>query len=450
MDQPRIFISHTHTDEALAKAWAALLTDLFGEAYLLRYSTSREPDSGLAPGENWVRWIAKEVRQASVALVLLTPTSIRKPWVLWEAGALEGVAIAAAVDDETRAIRPVVYGVLEREIPDPFRRLQILKGDSESDLTLLCRDLLKQHPSLSGNRMFEIGQKLGPKIAQHLKDVGQLMLTLPQLPTEPAVAEWRSRLDQLALARRTSEVRHVHRWMDIAFGQDQSDPMPLDIGLHRKLGELYVAARDYERAIVQFDLARRLSPRDIYLLRALGEAYLELERYDDARSVIVRIEQLDGDAFIHSVECAALRGRWKRQTGDIEGAALTYQEALDRNPDSYYLADVLAQIRLEQDDIEAARAVYSRALAIIERLGENNVWAHATAAAGAIVTGREQAATIHLASIKQLRPDADQVAAIGRGLKTVQVALALPDSALSGWLREVSGESESPPTPNRV
>jgi len=50
----------------------------------VHYSTNKEMQGGINPGEDWFTWIVDRVRESTVALVLLTPASIQKPWILWE------------------------------------------------------------------------------------------------------------------------------------------------------------------------------------------------------------------------------------------------------------------------------------------------------------------------------------------------------------------------------
>lgn len=89
-----LFISHTHGDKFIADALARLVEILFKTKVAAKYSSSPELDGGIAPGEDWFSWILTQVKQADLAFIVLTASSIQKPWVLWEAGAVAGVARA--------------------------------------------------------------------------------------------------------------------------------------------------------------------------------------------------------------------------------------------------------------------------------------------------------------------------------------------------------------------
>jgi hypothetical protein len=111
--QHSIFISHTHADQGIADALRDAVRELFGDSITVHYSTNKEREGGIAPGQEWFRWIVEHVKEANVALVLLTPASIQKPWILWEAGAVAGSALAsdtAKLNEATRPkVRPLVY-----------------------------------------------------------------------------------------------------------------------------------------------------------------------------------------------------------------------------------------------------------------------------------------------------------------------------------------------------
>ena len=107
-------------------------------------------------------------------------------------------------------------------------------------------------------------------------------------------------------------------------------------------------------------------------------------------------------AVMRSAPTAAPRG-YHRLTvsiavdGDVRGAAGVYAAALAANPNSYYLADLLAQTQPELHDGADARATYRQALDIIRRLDERNTWSRATAATACIALGDLDAARTYLA-----------------------------------------------------
>jgi hypothetical protein len=49
---------------------------------------------GIAAGSGWLDWIHDQVRGSKFTAVLLTPNSVDKPWLMWEAGTVSGVSLA--------------------------------------------------------------------------------------------------------------------------------------------------------------------------------------------------------------------------------------------------------------------------------------------------------------------------------------------------------------------
>ena len=414
-----IFISHTHSDKPVADAIAALVRELFGDRVQVHYSSDKEVGGGIAPGANWFRWIVEKVREADVALILLTPASTQKPWVIWEAGAVGGAAFATG-DGKTERVVPIVFGLRSAEVPSPFATSQILSGVIEADIHRLVGDLVERFKDqYSSIEVLKIGTRQNAAIAGYLKTIEPALLKLPLVITEGAIQEWLIRLDVLERERRYSEVGVIESWMDVAFGREGDEQRPLDIRIHRRLGELYAAAKKPLDAARQFRLARQLVPRDIYILRRLGKAYLDAEDRDTARAVLDSIAEFDAHAFERNPENAALKARLYRENNNLAGARNVLRAALDYTPDSYYLGDLLGQVHLDLGELDDAKHVYRGVREIVLRLREPNVWTHAAALTAAIVCGDDDAIHQAIEALNALRPNSEQLASIERGARGV-------------------------------
>src|SRR5689334_23068785 len=139
---PSIFVSHTHADAPLSDAIAQLMRDLFGERVGVFSSSNKSLEGSVGPGRDWFKWIIDQVRETDVAFVLLTPSSIQKPWVLWEAGAVAGVAFAGNDGDADHAhVIPISFGLNAPDVPTPFAGTQIVKGTDKADIEKLTNEL---------------------------------------------------------------------------------------------------------------------------------------------------------------------------------------------------------------------------------------------------------------------------------------------------------------------
>lgn len=440
--KPLIFISHTEADKMIADAVQDAVTTLLGAANIsVVYSTSRELGSGVKFGENWFQWIAEQVRHAAVTLVLLTPSSVQKPWVLWEAGAVYGAALAEP-QAQLRKIRPIAFQIGMNDIPSPLvsSNAHIARGDNFSDVRLLLNEFIEQFSSDRASTI-RAAQTVDRVVTRWLDAVAEALRTAPLTPTEPIVNEWCERLDALSTTNRASEVRQVHDWLLVAFGQkDDAEKRPIDIRLHRRLAQLYMTTKRYREAAEQFEMARRLSPRDLFILRSLGQAYISYQNYRDAEKIIQSIAELDPNAFAENVECAALKGRWFREQGRIAEAREIYAAAFAANPISYYLADLLGMSELQLGRNEDAARIYRQALGIIDRLGERNIWTNATAATAAIVVGDLSKAEEYLRAIRAYNPTEAEIDSITQGLRRLQQPLQIPAEQIAAWSAILQGE----------
>lgn len=420
-----VFISHTGSDKALADALKAALEDLFGRGNLtVHYSSSKE-EGGVPAGADWFRWIVERVSHSRVAFVLLTPASVQKPWIPWEAGAVYGAALSRGGDEDP--VVPLLFHLDASELPSPFQQIQVTRGDTYADVHSAFRQLLGRLRDVQSDSGWESALlELEATTKRFLARVEAALATAPLTPTEATVGEWCRRLDDLRAQRRASEAKHVQDWLELAFGRTRDEAArPLDLRIHRRLGELYLDAGEASRAAEQFELCRRLAPRDLFVLRSLGQAYLAFDA-ERAERVIADIEALDGDAFVENAECAALKGRWLRQAKRLDAARDLFADALARNPESHYLAGRLAQTELDLKS-PTYKDAYRRVLEIVDALDEQSIWAHADAVNGAVAADLPDDALRHLRAIVALGPTKGELRSIKRGLEQLLGGLGRAD-----------------------
>ena len=128
MQTLQIFLSHSTGDLTIAAALKELLEDLFGKNHVrVDFSSDQEAGGGIPPGAEWLPWINQRITRADKTYVLLTPSSMKKPWVLWESGAAAGVALAAK---RSSAVVPITFGIPDADVPGPLRAAQLVRGDT--------------------------------------------------------------------------------------------------------------------------------------------------------------------------------------------------------------------------------------------------------------------------------------------------------------------------------
>jgi hypothetical protein len=117
----RAFISHISEEARVASRLKAALTqDSLG---LLDVFVSSDTE-GIGAGEDWLRAVDRALRESSIVLILCSPTSIRRPWINFEAG-------AAWMRDVP--LIPVCHeGLTPRDLPMPLSLRQgMALGDAE-------------------------------------------------------------------------------------------------------------------------------------------------------------------------------------------------------------------------------------------------------------------------------------------------------------------------------
>src|SRR5262249_11690523 len=123
-----------------------------------------------------------------------------------------------------------------------------------------------------------------------------------------------------------------------------------------------------------------------------------------------------------------------------------YAAALLNNPDSYYLAGLLAQTQLELGRRPDALVNFQKALTIVERLGEYNIWSHATAATACLALNKVDGVRQHLAAIGKLAPAKLEIDSIRGGFIEVARRLGIAETTADELLGEISDQTREAAT----
>ena len=461
-----LFISHNAADRPFAVAIRTAIHELLDSETLIEVRFSTSDETGPQGGEEWRDWIYRQVVEARTALIVVTPHALGTPWLLWEAGACWGATLAqqvargappisqqrtASIGVAARLNVSISYGLAENECPDPLRGDQIILGVNLDKVNFLLQRIMQWH-NVPANIVFEAGGRMPDVLQRYFKAVRTALLRTPSLVTEANVQDWLERLEELARSNRLSELKGFQRWMTLAFGRDgEAAGIPIDVRLHRRLGELYLAQKDFAPAAEQLDLAWRAAPRDIYVLRPLIEASMKRllagqadttasRTRQDIESLLEAIKDLDPEAFVFSPDAAALYGKYLRRVAEKpESAVDVYAAALRASPNSYYLADLLAQTLLDLGREDEAKATYRQAIEIIDLLGENSVWSQATAATARLALGDVDGARKHVVAITALRSiSRAELDTICSGLREVAARSGIAQSTINKVLTELS------------
>jgi len=141
---PLVFISHDSRDAEVAEAFSKLLSSVSAGVLKSFRSSDRKGSQGIEYGVEWYPELMKKLESASDVVCLLTPRSLERPWILYEAGVAKG------------KLDTPVYGIavgipLSRANAGPFAQFQNC-DDNEAALTKLVMQLLARVPDSEPDR----------------------------------------------------------------------------------------------------------------------------------------------------------------------------------------------------------------------------------------------------------------------------------------------------------
>jgi hypothetical protein len=141
---PMVFISHDTRDAEIAEAFSKLLGSVSAGVLKSFRSSDRRGNQGIEYGIEWYPEIMRKLEAASDVVCLLTPSSINRPWILYEAGVAKGKL-------ET-PVHGVALGIpLAAASTGPFAQFQNC-DDAEDSLTRLVMQLVSRIPNAEPDR----------------------------------------------------------------------------------------------------------------------------------------------------------------------------------------------------------------------------------------------------------------------------------------------------------
>lgn len=383
----KIFISHSHADKRVAERLHEFLNDISEN----KFDVQRSSDiSAIPTGTSWKQWINDNIITCDVAIVLLTESSLRGRWVLWEAGAVAGVQYfrdrseqSAQMPGNTKRVEGRVR-VLNFGIPTsdmgPFAGDQSKDGRSPESVFEFAFELLGTFKSDLGEKTYDrsltkLKDKAGNFVSKALDDLRYT----PIPASEPLVQNWLGQLDSALTDKNYHWAASAKRWINIAFlGIGKADDLePIDFRIHLRLARAFEAINDKAEAIRQLQLARGLSPNDMLVMRNLGKLF---RGHDIAQleKTLKHMQEMDPHVFSEDREAIALKvgalfdkGAYASVIDVLNGANSNVIES------DTYLLTWRAIATLKHNGIEAARSSFA---AIEKRVGPNpdNFWDQAS------------------------------------------------------------------------
>ncbi|MBS0368912.1 MAG: toll/interleukin-1 receptor domain-containing protein [Proteobacteria bacterium] len=134
----KLFLSHDSRDRERAKAIAQAVQRLTLGQISVWHSSDDGPSGGLRPGQVWLDEIRRQIADSRALVVLLTPQSVNRPWLLFEAG-----FGAAQINC---AVIPVCVGIDSvADVPFPLAMYQTFQLADYDSLKRFAEKLLAMH-----------------------------------------------------------------------------------------------------------------------------------------------------------------------------------------------------------------------------------------------------------------------------------------------------------------
>jgi hypothetical protein len=139
-----VFISHDSRDAEIAEAFSRLISSVSAGVLKSFRSSDKKGNQGIEYGIEWYPEIMKKLEAASDVVCLLTPHSINRPWILFEAGVAKGKL--------NTPVQGIALGVpLSAAASGPFAQFQNLDDEVDS-LTRLVIQLVGRIPGAEPDR----------------------------------------------------------------------------------------------------------------------------------------------------------------------------------------------------------------------------------------------------------------------------------------------------------
>jgi hypothetical protein len=124
-----LFISHAAADEELAEYLEAFIQERDPAREIFRATHAGK----IRAGEKWFKVIEEKLRWADHFLILLTESSIDRPWIWFEAG--------AAVGRDVKMVIAIAGDVDLADVPEPLKSYQLMRLDSPAQAKALLAEI---------------------------------------------------------------------------------------------------------------------------------------------------------------------------------------------------------------------------------------------------------------------------------------------------------------------
>lgn len=150
----KVQITHTLADTCYAKALELFIKNALANEELtndIRFSCEQAKQL-LSLDDIWSCWFSSQAPGQGCCLVILSQSSVKKPWIDWSANTpnveKEGKNIylgrSEGINEGRRCHWPFIYQLNTHQFPTPSNLASSMRSDIQEELTLLLSTLTKQ------------------------------------------------------------------------------------------------------------------------------------------------------------------------------------------------------------------------------------------------------------------------------------------------------------------
>lgn len=296
---PLVFISHDTRDAELAEAFSKLLSSVSAGLLKSFRSSDRRGTQGIEYGHQWFPEIMAKLTDASDVVCLLTPRSVNRPWILYEAGVAKGKL-------ET-PVHGVALGIpLGEASRGPFAQFQN-SDDDEDSLTKLVMQLLRRIPGAEPDP-----EVIRVQVRAFKEKADEVLSRLEEALPEGAAGET---LNESSIAKIFEEIKVMFHDLPTRLDRKLSDQGD---SVHRRrlrrfhpmmIDEMSMMAGGEEDPALPLLIISSLLRDDVPWLYEIGmDAYRHAQKgaWDEAGKAMKRL---------HRAAKATMRGPWFEEMG---------------------------------------------------------------------------------------------------------------------------------------
>ncbi len=314
-----VFISHDSRDAEIAEAFSRLISSVSAGVLKSFRSSDKKGNQGIEYGIEWYPEIMKKLEAASDVVCLLTPYSINRPWILFEAGVAKGKL--------NTPVQGVALGIpLAVAASGPFAQFQNLDDEVDS-LTRLVIQLVGRIPGAEPDRDVVKMQ------VEAFKQKVQPMLEKQKLPQDQHLDE---KQDETSVAKIFEEIKVM--FQDLP-GRIERRVDPESSTNRKRMRRMHPMFMDQIMHMTGKEFGDNLGPLIVgsffkddfpWLYEVAAEVYRKLETgHPDASDALRRFLKLF-DRMIHHPVMRELHDRSKERRFEMEEMMMLSQHMLER------------------------------------------------------------------------------------------------------------------------